>query len=288
MEVLMHKINIFTFKKGFKFKSQSIALLLFFVFFLSACGSISTVNHLRDAQEAFNQTAMLENEHKKKSFDVTNEELYSNSRIRVGYASVINSLNSFDTEQTNQLKQEKLWGNVLMLKALAYYRMGEIDEINKVVIEAKSLNDTEIGARDKITVEAMPGLVRITQAFKLLKLPLPADGKEKKDRLDEIESLLQNGIKELNKTREDNSTHPIRFFLIESQLAGYKNLRDAYVKFVDPLAVPQDQDTKNAACNLWRLTQGLVKDELKKAQANVSSWQKKLGVKASGAECSSQ
>ncbi len=289
----MHKINLFTLNKGFRFRPQSIFLILFLVFFLSACGSISTVNYLRDAQEMFNQTAMSENQ-LKKSLDEPGlttskrENILSASGVHAGYASVIHSLNSFDTEQTNQLKQDKLWGNVLMLKSLAYYRLGEIDNLNTVVTEAKVLDATEIFPRDKAMISAIPGLVRINQAYRVIQLPTPSDNNEKNNRLVEVESLLHKGIEILDETRQKNATHPIRFFLIESQLAGYKNLVAAYVKFVNPVAVPQEQDTNNAECNLWRLTQGLIKDELKKAQANVSFWQNILGVKALGAKCSSQ
>jgi hypothetical protein len=67
--------------------------------------------------------------------------------------------------------------------------------------------------------------------------------------------------------------------LIESQLAGYKNLRDAYSKLVDPVAVPGVHDTKNAKCNLWRLKEGLGNDEVERA--TVYYWEDILGLKAS-------
>jgi hypothetical protein len=166
----------------------------------------------------FNQTAIFENQLKKsiggssRLSQVNEEGILLNTGVNAGYASVINSLNSLDTEEINDLKQEKLWGVALTLKALAYYRLGDIDELNKVVTDAGNLKPEETFSRDKASIIAMPGLIRINQANRVIKLSVPTDPTEKSDRMKEVKDLLQNGIEILDETRQKNTTHPIKYF----------------------------------------------------------------------------
>ena len=89
------------------------------VFTVSTIGC-AEINHLREAQDAFNQAAYAENA--LRFNPVPNSEAASlSAAARTGYASVLISLDRLDSQEIGRLKEDKLWGNVLALKAIRWF-----------------------------------------------------------------------------------------------------------------------------------------------------------------------
>jgi hypothetical protein len=195
------------------------ALLLAFTF--AGCAT-THVNHLRDAQNAFNEAAARENQFR----------LQPNSdapaAIEAGYTSVILSLGRLqgDDEAVNRLRADRLYGSALALKAMAYWRLRKYDEA-RAAAESARREGLEPGSRDYAFTTALPGLIRNDQAYALLYTPRdPAAGRDQ--RLAEIESLIGGAEPPLADARRSlGADHPMQAYLGSAGLAMIKNLVDA-------------------------------------------------------------
>lgn len=154
-----------TFRRGMQFVCLSLIAL-----FAIGC---QHVNHLRDAQDSFNQAAALENESKfnPASLSSTQEEavaaarLTSLSTVKSGYAAALLSLKTMPKDQVKQLKQDKLWGVALTLQALSEWKLGQHAAALKTADLAISSASDQTYPRDAAILQALPGLIRIDVAF---------------------------------------------------------------------------------------------------------------------------
>src|SRR5678815_2022733 len=98
------------------------------VLWMAGC---SSVNHLRDAQDSFNQAAAAENALR---FDgKASDALASMGALRSSYASTLRSLENLSSKDEEALRQDGLWGSALTLKALTQWRLGQYDRALKTV-----------------------------------------------------------------------------------------------------------------------------------------------------------
>lgn len=202
--------------------------------FLSGCAE---VNYLRDAQSSFSQAARLENELRTSETTTTEANvLLLESEIRAGYASAITSIDNLDSNQIASLKSDKLWGVALTIKAMSYWRLGDYDEMENVTKQAKEMNG-EIYPRDKALLLALPGLRRVDEAQAIIAASIKGrdeqeERKIEEERLGAVERLVGNASTILREARQSVSEeHSVNSYLIQAELAGYKNLLDGRNKF---------------------------------------------------------
>lgn len=190
---------------------------------LTACADI---NRVREAQQAFSDAAMQENKLKLSDYSATAGSgllAQDGAAISTGYTSVILSIDSLASDQVEKLKGDGLWGNVLTLKAMAYWRLGKHLKALEVQKEALVIKG-ELGDRDRIMMEILPALI---------------DNDEQRSKMNEIEGVMAKGkmekIKEsfvksmrqiAAKRNQLPNNHPMLNYLLSSELAIYKNIKN--------------------------------------------------------------
>jgi hypothetical protein len=274
---------------------RSLALLgfAFYVLVLTGCAEI---NHLRDAQSSFNEAARIENQMKISGDMFSDSEnlrdsknLMKETEVRVGYASAIASIDKLKPEQQEKLKADKLWGVALTIKAMSYWRLGDYDKMEATAQEIKSISDTQVYPRDRALLLALPGLRRVDEAHAKLEAPINSGSNEqkaelKKERLDAIERLVNNASDDFSKARQSVSEqHQVRAYLIQAELAGYKNLLDARAKLSGgTLSVEEESHVamlvKELDCSFHKSLSG---DDLLTAQIQiVAMWVHAFGMES--------
>jgi tetratricopeptide (TPR) repeat protein len=209
---------------------------------VAATGCVS-VNHLRDAQESFNQAAAAENALRLDSttpLDASGSgTLATWSSARNGYASALRSLEQLEAADRQRLRQDGLWGATLTLKALSEWRLGFFDEALATAAEARETAAEQIYPRDQALLRALPGLIKTDQAYhKILRgSPLP-----------EVEALLIGGngaISDIQSARDLAETdHPLHLYLLQARLAAYRNFQVALDRLQDHATVPVDHSAR--------------------------------------------
>lgn len=182
------------------------------------------VNHLRDAQESFSRAAQAENRalfsardggFASRTYATGGQDL---GQISAGYAAALSSLDALenDSQSVTKLKNDRLYGNALALRALAYWRLGKHAEARQSAAAALA-NGLEPGSRDFALMTALPGL---------------ADNDSAHAEIHGSKASLQSILKKLNAAEAqlcsaDRSVavdHPIRIYLALSALAALRNV----------------------------------------------------------------
>jgi hypothetical protein len=201
--------------------------------FVAAGIGCAQVNHLREAQDAFNQAAHAENA--LRFNPVPNTEAASlSAAARTGYASVLVSLGRLDPQETNRLKGDKLWGNVLALKALTQWRLRLYPQAKKTAAAAIQLPVDALHPRDRTLMKALPALIRIDQVHHFISLRKGHENEKisLNDFDANIRTPLLNATTILDEARRLVAPdEPIQIYLIQAQLAAFRNLKIGYRKF---------------------------------------------------------
>jgi hypothetical protein len=142
------------------------------------------------------------------------------------------SLDRLDSQEISRLKGDKLWGNVLALKALTQWRLQLYPQAKKTAAAALQLPVDELHPRDRTLMTALPALIRIDQVHHFISL---REGNEKISRNDfdaNIRTPLLNATSILDEARKLVAPdEPVQIYLIQAQLAAYRNLKIGYRKF---------------------------------------------------------
>jgi hypothetical protein len=220
-------------RQAFSRSPRRCAFLFFALVFTIALIGCAQINHLREAQDAFNQASHAENA--LRFNPVPNSESASlSAAARTGYASVLVSLDRLDPQEVNRLKQDKLWGNVLALKALTQWRLRLYPQAKKTADAALQLPGDELHPRDRTLMTALPALIRIDQVHHFISLREIKDNEAmSKNNFDaNIGTPLLNATSILDKAgRLVAPDEPVQIYLIQAQLAAYRNLKIGYRKF---------------------------------------------------------
>jgi hypothetical protein len=195
----------------------------------SGCAS---VNRLREAQESFNEAAAEDN---KLRFDAALQDrpsaaaLVQNTTIQNGYASALLSLEKLEARDVGRLKQDKLWGNVLALKALAQWRLGLLDKALVTAREAQQAGADQVLPRDRALLLALPGLIKTDEAFAALqRLPAAPDAGQRAATLANVQLLIADAGHAIDHGRAAaDAGHPVHVYLIQAKLAALRNLQSA-------------------------------------------------------------
>jgi hypothetical protein len=198
---------------------------------ISGAGCAS-VNRLREAQESFNQAAAEDN---RLRFDAALQErpsasqLVQNTTIQNGYASALLSLEKLEANDVSRLKQDKLWGNVLALKALAQWKLGLLDKALITAREVQQAGADQVHPRDRALLLALPGLIKTDEAFAALqRLPATPDAAQRAATLDNVQLLIADAGNAIDRGRAAaDVAHPVHVYLIQAKLGALRNLQSA-------------------------------------------------------------
>jgi len=266
-----------------------VALIVVLMATAAATGCGISVNRLREAQEAFNQAAAAENELR---FDVELQEgpvqgqLTRNTTIQNGYASALLSLGKLEQPDVDRLKGDNLWGNVLALKALAQWKLGLLDQARQTAAEAQQGGADQILPRDRALLISLPGLIKTDEAFAALqRLPVEPSAAQRAEALRNIQLLVSDAADAIDKGRvAAGAAHPVQVYLIQAELAAYRNLQFAQEKLGegDDRALPAGRRAdvqrllKDPRCQTVRLNQ---------PASIVSYWTDKLSLTPEPGPC---
>lgn len=271
-------------------------LLVLMMAGLSACAEI---NHLREAQDTFNRTAKLDNELRldvfsanelagKQSPEVRAER---ENQVQNGYASVLLSLDSLTDKQQKTLKDEKLWGNVLVLRAFTQLRLGDTDGAKKTANEAAALSDSEIFPRDRHIALTMPGLIENRQAFQIIQSAGAREGPITSDRektWNTVKALLTAALDVYGKVlqRKDlANNHSLRVYLWGAKLAAYKNYANGLAKLIRRPRTDTEADDASKALVGFKQAMCAADTTDEERSAALKAWAKTLVVTQPKAAC---
>jgi len=214
----------------------SLALLALII---AGCAS---TNRLREAQDAFNQAAAAENALR---FDAkAADAVTSLGAVRSGYASALLSLDKLEnSKDQTRLRNDGLWGTALTLKALTQWRLGQFDKAIATAELAKQNATEQTYPRDQAVVAALPGLVKTDQAYSKILLT--------NSSLTDVEALLigANGaVANIQRGREHvEKDHPVQVYLLQAQLAAYRNFQVAQDRLNSHATVPGNHPARAGA-----------------------------------------
>jgi hypothetical protein len=198
----------------------------------------ASVNRLREAQESFNQAAALENELR---FDAARQEgsvqaqVAQNTTIQNGYASALLSLDKLEAKDVERLKQDKLWGNVLALKALTQWKLGLFDRARDTAREVQQVAADQVFPRDRALLLALPGLMKTDEAYAALqRVPAEPTPEQRASTLKNVQLLAADAGEAIDRGRGAvEATHPAQVYLIQARLAALRNLQSAHERLGD-------------------------------------------------------
>jgi hypothetical protein len=234
----------------------------------------ASVNRLREAQDAFNQAAMLENAQR---FDASPANAGVNlAAPRSGYASALLSLNQLAPDDEKRLRQDGLWGTTLTLKALSQWRLGQFQPALDSAAEAQKTAGDQLYPRDRVMLEALPGLIKTDQAYsKLLSSGTP---------LADIEALLigdHGAVNNIQRGRDlVDKDHPVQIYLLQAQLAAFRNYMIGQDRLNNHATIPRDHPARiNANAQLKELDRLLkMQPPASAPQGLVSYWAQLCGL----------
>jgi hypothetical protein len=270
--------------------SAALVVLLVAAATASGCGGVVTsTNHLRDAQASFNQAATAEN-----TLHFDNQlpegpvqgQLASNTSIQNGYASALLSLGKIEQQDVERLKSDKLWGNVLALKALTQWKLGLFDQARQTVAEAQQVGADQLLPRDQALLIALPGLIKVDEAFAALqRLPARPDAAQRTTTLQNVQLLVTDAVTSIDRGRAAaGATHPVQVYLIQAELAAFRNLQFAH----QTLGEGNDRTLPEAKrADAQRLLSQLKcqVDRLKAPAAIVTYWAERLTLTPEAGPC---
>jgi hypothetical protein len=198
------------------------------------------VNHLREAQVAFSRAAELENTTRWEASNATlgrqlaeapDQVLVDLILMRSGYAAALESLREADP---GRLSRDGLLGVALTLQALAEWRLGQHDAALATQERAEREASGELMPRDAALLAALPGLVKTDLAFEeILRMGDHAADNERllNERLRPRLVGAQGAVADLEDARgKVAAEHPLQIYLIQCQLAAFRNYQVACQK----------------------------------------------------------
>jgi hypothetical protein len=218
----------------------------------------TSVNRLREAQAAFNEAAAAESQLRfgdALAEGPTQGQLTQNTTIQNGYASALLSLDKLEGRDVQRLKQDRLWGNVLALRALAQWKLGLLDKARDTAREAQQVGADEIFPRDRALLLALPGLIKTDEAFAALqRLPAAATPAQRATTLRNVQLLIADAADAIDRGRAAaDPAHPVHVYLLQARLAAIRNLQVAQQRL-------GDGDARTLPADRREETQGLLKE----------------------------
>ena len=247
------------------------------------------VNRLREAQDSFSAAARLENTQQLQSFlgsganfgdpaGGAERALPDLNAARNGYAAAILSLDRIPKQDLARLKEDRLLGTALTLRALAYWRLGDIRAALDTAGEATEKHADQLYPRDAALLVGLRGLIKIDLAYaQVAGLATNAAGASGETVLNEVRARLVGpatgdetcAVEDLRQARTKvGPDHPLNVYLIQAQLSAYRNYQTAWKRVRGARLPSDDAARKEAGHQLHELIQLL--DRLDAGPAGVT------------------
>jgi len=210
---------------------------------VAAFAGCADVDKLREAQASFNAASTAESEGRLSAYTRVSGAAANVGDLSVqasaGYAKTITILKGLKDKEIQQLQADKLWGEAQTIEALSYWRLKDYDHATQV---AGSIQSKDLFPRDAAVVDALPGLIKISQANEDIFMDDPqapykdASGRQclygggaaGRKNFGQIDSLLDSAIQDLEQaTAKAAPTDPVYTYLLQAQFSAYKNKADA-------------------------------------------------------------
>lgn len=251
--------------------ARSASAIVLLVGFALLAGCVASTNRLREAQDSFNRAAAAENTLKAGRLDKVDAGMpvTDMATIRSLYGSTLASLDKLEPADVAQLKKDQLWGNVETLRALAQWRLGNADAAVRTADDALRATAVEgagsaVHPRDRAMLEAVRGLVKNDQAYSRIVAK----------KLDGVDALLvgPNGaMQDLIKARVTvDGGDPVQVYLLQAELAAYRNFTQYYFAANRQQAVPEDHPARKDAQAALQTLSDLLKQSRPKDSQNPS------------------
>jgi hypothetical protein len=280
----------------------SVKGLAFAVALAAVLAGCASVSRLREAQDSFNRAATIENANQLAWMTADGEgaanAVASAGAASAGYASALSSLGRLDDEEREQLQRDGLWGTALTLRALCEWRLGKHDQALKTTNEARALAE-QIYPRDAALLAALPGLIMTDQAYTKIVRALPrprpreagatapatrpATMPSPRETYDEVKPLLigpRGAIATIDEARRSaDPDHPVQSYLLQAQLAAYRNYQVAQRDLNDGGDEEAANDARRAAQDrLNQLHRLLSRVPSQQRDAVIAHWQFVCGL----------
>ena len=130
-------------------------------------------------------------------------------------------------------------GDALTLQALCEWRLGQFSNALSTARSAQSSAPEQLFPRDRAISQALPGLIKSDQAYQKILERKP---------LTDIEQLLVGGtgaVADVQAARElVDRDHPVQVYLLQAQLAAYRNFTVAEFRLNNNAPVPMDHPAR--------------------------------------------
>ncbi|WP_421901789.1 hypothetical protein [Maridesulfovibrio sp.] len=215
-------------------KRSKITFLLIIISVFALCGC-KTVHKLRTAQETFNKAAELDNfkAHNNHFNNITPDNfsatlIETQNTSKILYYETLESLNSIGESGETTLKNNKLYGNYLILKGLTLWKLGKNKEAYETIDLAHE-NAANLTNRDKNILEIMPSIIALNEA-KQYYTNSSEDFDKNCYNLKKTDNILsEQNIKTLNNAIEDPKTQlPLKIYATECKLLTHFYLYKGY------------------------------------------------------------
>jgi hypothetical protein len=225
------------------------------------------VNHLHQAQQAFNRAASIDNKSRFEPHEIVGQDKVNLNPImdlnvaRSEYAAALVILRQMPDEEKQMLINDKLWGVKLTLEGLTLWKLGKYEEVFELIDWADNKATDQIFPRDAALLIALPGLMKIDLAYQKILEAKDKDNNKKKEVLEDVTNKLVkmnavdkptiwSAVQYIKKARAKvNKAHPVNSYLIQTQLSAYRNYKKAYTSISDSehISVPDTSMYKKEA-----------------------------------------
>jgi tetratricopeptide (TPR) repeat protein len=155
-----------------------------------------SAGHLRQAQDAYNHAAAIDLQLAyDDSFAENGTGQFTNAvearnEARTLYGASLAHLDMISPKEEASLKNNRLYGTVLTLKALCYWKLKEYEKALDVKKEADALADDQLIPRDKQIFQLLTALIAIDETLPIVEGMSGQAEAEKKAAFDRVEKIL--------------------------------------------------------------------------------------------------
>ena len=266
-----------------KIKYSSIKTAFLLIILVLVCGCQST-NKLRNAQEAFNKASKISvSSSYGTSFATDNGTQFINSWVIDDterhnlYSTALTCLNSLDGDELRTIKENNLYGSVVTLKALTYWKLEDYKKAYDTIDIANRSKEKFI-QRDKLILLLLPALIALDESKEdYLKITNREGTTKEIDSLyKKISSVLtQNRLNEINSViNSENISPELKLYALEVKLLFLCRKISTYKAYnLGASAKPEKKEAENT---LKELINTAPKVDKNNADTIIRIWTKKV------------
>ncbi len=211
-------------------KIQGIVTVFLLTCLVGAGSGCSTSNALKEAQQAFNTAAQLENQQKLNTLSgraiQSGLPALESTAISAAYSAVIDSLAKADE---GSLQKMGLLSNAYALRAMSYWRLQKYalaKDYQQRALQQHQQQNNALGDRDYVMMNILPSLIDNDKTRQKI---LVLRGRTASDKdINPLLNTLSESMKNLDSaSRSLPADHPLHTYLLASKLGAFSNYKDA-------------------------------------------------------------